>query len=753
LASGARLDDGGRGPQSTVFVADLSSEAEALAAALRTAGHIVVDVPPSMLVARVAVQRPRVVVVDADGEGALEVVERMRELPEADDIHVLFIANPGGAIASAEEALAHEGSGLFVRPVDVTALVQKVHALTGRTRVEGSHAVWTRKASSAPPSLPPASMRASIPPAEMKSSAPPSPRSTKSPSDPPAASGGSAARRVMSLAPPVSPELRELLAEAEERIHVQIEHESVVPSPEDEIEAVLPADLLAALDEPLDEDEDDDDPVVPQRFGATSLVARERTSVRTATARPGRAGAKGTTASGTGPAPSAGARQSDAPGTLSPPHTHAGTQAGPSGDGTSTTGGGSDARDRSDMAGRSTEGSVPPPSASAWQASVAGTPDRDRESSPPRPTDPPMPAVLGPGDAMRAIAQAIAARTTGSLCVATHRDGPAAPPSPARGPELVERRIVLREGDVVTTSSTAEDESLLAFLGVRGDLPRETVRRLASKFPPHGRHAGAALVARGYVRQDQMWPTLRAHAEWIFARAAQTPHGRFAVEAQPPGRLGGEPSVFGGSTGAAVFVEVVRRIVPPTEAIERLGGIGSRLGAGSETRLLDECALGEAEVEQVQGAAGRTLRDALEVAPDTDLATVIFALAQLGVMGVLRSLGEGAAREDDQSEPDVAALDAEAVRERVRARMQLIEDGDYFALLGVPRDATGYEVRRAFLELRRSFDPSRVAAADVLDLVEDVRKIGLVLEEAYEILKDGARRERYRRAIEAVPSR
>jgi hypothetical protein len=526
-----------------------------------------------------------------------------------------------------------------------------------------------------------------------------------------------------------------------------------VPSPEDEIEAVLPADLLAALDEPLDEDEDDDDPVVPQRFGGTSLVARERTSVRTSTARPARAGSRNPPpSSGSPPAPSAGARQSDAPGTLSPPHTHAGTQAGPSGEGISTTGG-SDARDGSDLPGRSTEGSVPPPPSSAWPARHARPSEPDRESSPPRPTDPPMPEVLGPGDAMRAIAQAIASRTTGSLCVTTNRDGPSPPASPARGPEPVERRIILREGDVVTASSTAEDESLLSFLGVRGDLPRETVRRLASKFPPHGRHAGAALVARGYVRQDQMWPTLRAHAEWLFARASQTPSGRFVIEAQPPGRLGGEPSVFGGSTGAAVFVEVVRRIVPPAEAIDRLGGVGSIIGMGSETRLLDECALGDAELDQVQGAAGRTLREALEVVPDGDLATVIFALAQLGVLEVLRGLGARAAVEDDQSEPDVAALDAEAVRERVRARMQLVEDGDYFALLGVPRDATGYEVRRAFLELRRSFDPSRIAAADVVDLVDDVRKIGLVLEEAYEILKDAARRERYRRAIEAVPSR
>jgi hypothetical protein len=314
-----------------------------------------------------------------------------------------------------------------------------------------------------------------------------------------------------------------------------------------------------------------------------------------------------------------------------------------------------------------------------------------------------------------------------------------------------ERRIVLREGDVVTLSSTSEDESLLAFLGVRGDLPRETVRRLASKFPPFGRHAGAALVARGYLRQDQMWPTLRAHAEWLLARMLQLGDARLVMEAQPPGRLAGEPAVFGGSTGAEVFVEVVRRIVPPADAVDRLGGLGSRVTEGPESRLLGECALGSTELDQVHAMAGRSLREVLATAPEGDLATVIFALAQLGVVEVMAAVGERVGLDEPGPVAGVAELDAEAIRERVRARMQLVDDGDYFALLGVTHTATGYEVRRAFLELRRAFDPSRVLTPEIVDLAEDVRKITVVLEEAYDILKDAARRDRYRRAIEAAP--
>jgi hypothetical protein len=133
--------------------------------------------------------------------------------------------------------------------------------------------------------------------------------------------------------------------------------------------------------------------------------------------------------------------------------------------------------------------------------------------------------------------------------------------------------------------------------------------------------------------------------------------------------------------------------------------------------------------------------------PDTDIASVLYALWMLGVVDMVRSVLERP--ESHSKHPDV--IDEEAVRDRIRARIQLVEEGDYFALLGVPHNATGYEVKRAYLDLRRAFEPARVLTPALVDLAEDVRRITLVLEEAYEILGDNARRERYRRAIDASP--
>jgi hypothetical protein len=658
----------------TVFVSDPTAEAERAAKAMLVAGYVVVDVPLSMLVARVAVQHPRVILVDADGEGALEVIARIRELPGAEDIHVLLLAVPGGAIGSQEEALAYEASGLFVRPVDVPDLVRRVGELAGTGAAAGLDRAREPR--------PPTSSRTPSVHAVAETM-------SRSASGRPPASERPASLRSYALSPPLSTELRELLAEAEQRAAQDDGFDSIVPSPEDELEAILPAELLAALDEPLEE-EDDDEGALPRR---PSSVAAPESSPSQPTSSPGQPITHSGTHSGsTGPEPSTGGNSES--------------------EGVSVTG---------PSPGNMQSATVPPPTRAAPQPAF-------EEGA--------FPAVVARHDAIRVLARAVAGHLSGSFCFAV---------------QSCERRVVLREGDIATAVSNAEDESLLSFLASRGDLPRETVRRLSATFPLYGRHAGAALVARGYLRQDQLWPTLRAHAEWILGRTLQSEGATLVVEAQPPGRVQSEPSVFGGSPGAAVLVEVVRRVVPPEDAAERMGGPGSRIGPGPGSRLLGECALAPAELAQIQSVGGHSVGEALDVTPDGDLAPLLYALSQLGVIEVLRAVGDALPVDPERDPAGVAALDAEAIRERVRARLQLVDDGDYFAVLGVTRDATGYEVRRAFLELRRAFEPSRVLTSETADLADDMRKITFVLEEAYEILKDAARRERYRRAIEATP--
>ncbi|WP_394824126.1 DUF4388 domain-containing protein [Pendulispora albinea] len=882
--------------KATVFVSDPSVEAERVSQTLRGEGYTVVDVPLSMLVARVAVQRPRVVLVDADADGALEVVARMRELPDGDSIDVLYIGRapiePGYALegrgsrpsnpeakgpsrqtsdpevrvlprpAFDAEGEPHGSTGFVSRPVDIHALVRKVEALNQRAlEVSAEHKSLTpgfegEESEDAEDKVPsgwqapdvsvvaartpeaPPSMRSSPPPSSGPSSnrggailPPPSMRAER-PSQPPPSMGSLpalasashlhggvavrnalATRRMASVPGHLSSELSELLAEAEERVGYTNAHESSPPSPDEELEAVLPEEILAALDEPLVDDAEHELSESNEGPRATTSAGggKHTTGIRRPTTSSGLAAASGGLAA-------ASSGLAAASGGLAAPryeeheardhHTHPAVPPPPP-----------SARPVPVLASSPSRPPVPapvpsrppvpvpapsrPPGAALASSRPPAAPEREAARTPPifgralasdalmdsfdahppppaplpsfspppppvvpghsplppplapghsplppapPPPAPPLPAarvtspphlppsVLGEADAPVALARAIASRVTGTLCFES-KDGV--------------RRVVLREGDLVTCASGVDDESLIAYLVARGDLPREKLNQVAGRFATFGRHAGAALVAQGYLRQDQLWPVLRGHAEWILGRALLLKDGTAVIEPEPPGRLRGEPSVFGGSTGAEVFVEVLRRVVAPEDAILRMGGVRSRIGEGPKPQLLTECALGAAELAIVEEGRGVSIEDALETHADTDMGSVLYALSLLGVISVARSIGTS--RHEEAPAAEIDALDVDAIRARVRTRLQLVDEGDYFAILGVPRNATGYEVRRAFLELRRAFEPARLLSPRLLDLAPDVNKIVEVLEEAYEILRDGARRERYRRAIDGAP--
>jgi len=759
-------DPGGASSEAFIFVSDASAEAERLTASLRSRGYLVVDVPLGLLLGRVGAQRPAIILCDADAPDALDTIERLRDVPGGDSIEILFLKD---AASSSDERATRLANQIFPRPVDVDALSKKVESLIGRPM----------RRSNRPSALPlgsrsPVLVAATRRPYRYDTRARPSvvPRAsdpaTTMPSMPPRTGGESlpptSHRRsdldglsTLSESGKVSPELALLLGRAEARVGEPRGGGGERLSPEAEIDAVLPPDLLAALDEPLDDldDDDDDDLRTP---GSQSSEGSS----------PSRAGSKSGHDSAAGTAP--------------------GGLVNPFASRDSTTGGldepldaafdadslppiepepaslDANAEHAASAADKTGPGTVPPHA--AWHepptahvpppaSEPAPAPNTPREVStkPPRPAfeaegsrnegaravesaawvNIEVPHTLRGGDSVRVLARAVRARYSGAI---------------AFEDSTGIRRVVLRDGDFVTAASGIEGESLVAFLGERGDLRPEVVQRLGRKLPQFGRHAGAALIAQGHLRQDDLWPVLRAHAEWLLTRLSVLERGAASLERQLPPRISAEPSVFGGATGAEVLLEVVRRAVPPADAIVWMGGLQVRFAEGDAGSLLAESALPDHDLALVRGASGATLSEMLDRAGASDIAPVLFTLVELGVLRLRTSAAPARAM------PRVVdPLDHEALRARIRARRDLVDEGDYFALLGVSRNATSYDIRRAYSALRQELDPVRVLTPVTADLGDDVSLILDVLDEAYEILRDQVRRDRYRRALEEGPTR
>jgi hypothetical protein len=576
--------------------------------------------------------------------------------------------------------------------------------------------------------------------------------------------------------PSLSPEIEGLLRAAEERSKQEPgssgRRGGSPPSPEEEVDAVLPADLLEALDEPLDDSDDFDGDSALTTGLARRAVSVAHASAAHATAPPPTPGASeppsdlspSVLGGGAPPdsAPSVHASRTQAPPGTLPPDAPGNAYPGPSDPPTpppEETTAPEDPKQidtpRPPRPKHRDRETVPPP---FWRGTRSQRPASQRPASqrppsqrPPssitdrpsredtrRPSDAPpnaapleLPDVVRPGAALDAFAICVRSRSTGALCIEVSSGI---------------RRILLRDGDVVTAASGLDDESLVAFLETRGDLSHDVAGQLRGRIPAFGRHAGAALVANGQISQDQLWPVLRAHAEWILGRTTATETGMASFEVSPPPRLKTEPSVFGGATGAEVLIEVVLRTVPASVALERLGGERSRIIDGSRADLLAECALDAAEIDALERLKGATLAELAEN-PD-QLAPTVYALVALQVLDVEKEkIRSTAAR-------PTAALDRwdeDALRAQVKTRLSLVREADYFTLLGVASSATAYEIHRAYLELRRTLEPTRVLSAATADLTDDLLLIIDVLEEAHDVLRDQVRRERYRRAIEAKP--
>jgi len=104
-------------------------------------------------------------------------------------------------------------------------------------------------------------------------------------------------------------------------------------------------------------------------------------------------------------------------------------------------------------------------------------------------------------------------------------------------------------------------------------------------------------------------------------------------------------------------------------------------------------------------------------AKSTDFSSALLALVELGILEAAGSSPQArrvATPTAVKREPD--RLDYEALRSRIAARRALVDEGDYFALLGVNRSATSYDVRRAYTELREELDPARVLTPATADL-------------------------------------
>jgi hypothetical protein len=327
-----------------------------------------------------------------------------------------------------------------------------------------------------------------------------------------------------------------------------------------------------------------------------------------------------------------------------------------------------------------------------------------------------------------------------------------------------DKTIYFDAGTPVAARSTFAADRLVALLLREGSISREQHAR-ARELGDGGRATAQKLVELGLVKSSELFATLRWHVEQIVYSCFAWERGRWKLShAEAPV----EDRVQLGMHPWALLVEGVRRKYGLMRLVELVGPPETVLTPTTALpRALDEGAFSPAERAYAELLDGeRTLAElqfAVSGPPlgETGLYAMAWGLVVIGA-AQLRGDGEAAAvvravptqvtapHRERRTRPRPAErardrdVDRAIDKERVLAKRAQVQDGDYFAVLGLPRDASAHEVARAFERLKREFAPERFADPLRQELGEALAEIGEVLDEAHRVLADDAVRDSYR---------
>jgi len=334
--------------------------------------------------------------------------------------------------------------------------------------------------------------------------------------------------------------------------------------------------------------------------------------------------------------------------------------------------------------------------------------------------------VRGVSDVALLLAKLFAQGTTGRL--AFRRDD-------------VEKVVFFDQGRPVFASSNQPGDRMGELLVREGKITATQYERCQTQVAQSGRRIGEILVDFGYLKRRELLPAVRRHVEDIVYSLFGWEDGQYRIVID---QTASSERIRMSRHPAALVLEGIRRkldrstldrLLGPASTVievrdrERLGGIINTADLAAEERAALATFDGQADLAHVARTAAVDLADILPLA---------WGLVVLG-LATARRADTGL----EESTALVGETDLAIDRERVRARWELVSEADYFALLGVRRDATAFEIRRAYQSARRDFAADCFPVDLRRELARELDDIATVLDEAFRVLRDDRLRVTY----------
>lgn len=325
----------------------------------------------------------------------------------------------------------------------------------------------------------------------------------------------------------------------------------------------------------------------------------------------------------------------------------------------------------------------------------------------------------------------------------------------------VEKVIFFDRGAPILGTSSDPADRMGEMLVRQGRLSAAQLAQASEGLPRAERRLGVVLVEMGFIKPGELSMIVRRHFEEIIYSAFEWEDGEWSLGPGQPN----QEIVLLDEHPAAIILAGVRRKYGAPRLVRCLGGgqqIFERSGIDAAAELLPRMAMTAEEtaiVELFDGA--RTLDEVREIsgAREEVVAGLAWALSVLGQLdrvergGVAQAPavnGAGALHEAEISRHGVERSRVSTARARILARYAMVEEGDYFELLDLRRDASADQIHAAHERLMREIEPTSLDAGLVAELGAELRAIRAVLDEALRVLGEPGMRARYQGHLPAA---
>ncbi len=318
-------------------------------------------------------------------------------------------------------------------------------------------------------------------------------------------------------------------------------------------------------------------------------------------------------------------------------------------------------------------------------------------------------------------------------------------------------RIQFERGDVVKNiwvvrghprfaTSNQPSDRLIELLGRRSLIPTEKLETARTLVGRDERRAGEVLVESGFLKEEEFESLLSEHLVAIVWSVLGWTDGQFEIfhgeEVEEPAQI--KPSI------APLLIEGLAYYTDRRDLERWLGSMGQRTALGDRLQAPQ----GFDHVAAELGLTGMHVAWMRRLGGSDSLATMstrahdgqgllalVYVLALEGLISITT------VRADRRGHRSSEHID----EDRIAARMRLVRDGNYFALLGLGADARPMEVRRAFHELSQTFQPSAIEPAVRSRRADELVELREALAEAMEVLSDEVLRSAYLAHFEPEP--